>query len=309
MSSLSPGTLLLGVVAVMFGLLSAYVVRKNMMKENPAPVVETPEPEKTFVVPKAAVNLPAGRTLTLGDVVIYQYTEEQLKTQPVPSGYMVDAAQIIGRTLRQELTEKSVFTPDMFYPEGTGPGIVQNLGAGQRAFTVRIEYDEAVEGFARPGTKVDVLFRAESDPENELDETTVTLLQDVKVLAFDASPSALHPIVNEQTQRQRTRQYATVTLAVLPHEVTKLQVADDHGTFALALVPLDGEVASYDGAPRTLAELLDRRPPLRQMMRVYRGGQISELEFRPNVAGQDQLFRASQTPDAVNAAAEVASAD
>ncbi|EAQ80144.1 pilus assembly protein CpaB [Blastopirellula marina DSM 3645] len=299
---------MLGVVAVMFGLLSAYVVRKNMMKETP-PVVETTAPPKTFVVPKAAVNLPAGRTLTLGDVVIYQYTEKQLEEQPLPTGYMVNATQIIGRTLRQELTEKSVFTPDMFYPEGTGPGIVQNLGAGQRAFTVRIEYDEAVEGFARPGTKVDVLFRAEADPENELAETTVTLLQDVKVLAFDSSPSALHPIVNEQSQRLRMREYATVTLAVLPHEATKLQVADDHGTFALALVPLDGEVVSYNGAPRTLAELLDRRPPLRQMMRVYRGGQISELEFRPNVAGRDQLFRASQTSGAVEAAAEVASAD
>ncbi|MFI4876778.1 MAG: Flp pilus assembly protein CpaB [Blastopirellula sp. JB062] len=308
MSRLSPGTLLLGVVAVMFGLLAAYVVRKNMMQE-PAPVVEeTPEPEKTFIVPKSAGKLLGGRTLTMGDVVLFQYTEEEMKEKPVPSGYMVNTNQIIGRTLRQDLNVDSVFTPDMFYPEGTGPGIVQNLGAGQRAFTVSVEYDEAVEGFARPGTKVDVLFRADADPDFELPETTVTLLQGIKVLAFDADPSSLNPIAGEQVRRN-SQQQATVTLAVLPHEVTKLQVAANHGTFALALVPLDGEVASYEGAPRTLAELLDRRPPLKQMMRVYRGGQISELEFRPNVAGQDQLYRASQTPDAVDAAAEVAAAN
>ncbi|MCC9605429.1 Flp pilus assembly protein CpaB [Blastopirellula sp. JC732] len=307
MSRLSPGTLLLGVVAIMFGLLSAYVVRKNMMRETPAPVVETPPPVQTFVVPKAAANLMAGRTLTMGDVVIYRYTQEQLDAEPLPSGYMVSSEQIIGRTLKQELAEKSVFTPDMFYPEGTGPGIVQDLEPGQRAFTVRVEYDEAVEGFARPGTKVDVLFRVDADDQNELPQTTVTLLQDVKVLSFDASPSSLNPIPDPRTQRQR--QTATVTLAVQPQDVIKLQVAENHGTFALALVSPEGNAVSYDGAPRTLAELLERRPPARTMMRVYRGANISELEFRENAAGREQLFRASATQDAADAAADVAVAN
>lgn len=308
MSRLSPGTLLLGVVAVMFGLLAAYVVRKNMSREEPAPVVETPPPPvKTYVVPKAAANLMAGRTLTMGDVVIYRYTQEQVDAQPLPSGYMVSAEQIIGRTLKQELAEKSVFTPDMFYPEGTGPGIVQDLEPGQRAFTVRVEYDEAVEGFARPGTKVDVLFRVDADVENELPQTTVTLLQEVKVLSFDASPLADNPIADPRATRRR--QTATVTLAVQPQDVIKLQVAENHGTFALALVSPDGNAVSYDGAPRTLSELMDRRPPLRTMMRVYRGASISELEFRENADGRDQLFRASQSQDAVDAAADVAVAN
>lgn len=307
MSRLSPGTLLLGVVAVMFGLLAAYVVRKNMMREEPAPVVETTPPPKTYVVPKAAANLMAGRTLTMGDVVIYQYSEAQIKEQPLPSGYMVSADQIIGRTLKQELSEKSVFTPDMFYPEGTGPGIVQDLAPGQRAFTVRVEYDEAVEGFARPGTKVDVLFRVDADLENELDQTTVTLLQDVKVLSFDASPVSLNPLPDPRSQRQR--QTATVTLAVQPQDVIKLQVAENHGTFALALVSPGGDAVSYEGAPRTLAELLERRPPARQYMRVYRGANVSELEFRQDAAGREQLFRATQSQNAADPSADVAVVD
>jgi Flp pilus assembly protein CpaB len=85
MSRLSAGTILAGIMAVLFGLLGAYVVRKQLL--NP-PVAAKPEEKKAELatIPLAAADIPAGRKITLGDIAILRLTPEQVKKRGFHQG-------------------------------------------------------------------------------------------------------------------------------------------------------------------------------------------------------------------------------
>ena len=179
MSRLSPGTVIVAIFAVLFGLVGAYAVRKSMQK----PEKETPEPRMS-IVPVASIDLEPGRRLTLGDVALLRLTDEQVKDRGFPEGYMTNPQQIIGRILRDPNKQGEVFLTQQFYPEGMGPSIAERLKPGFRAVTVPIAANAAVSGMATPGSFVDVIFRTEARAEENLPATPVTLLESVEVLAI-----------------------------------------------------------------------------------------------------------------------------
>ncbi|GAA4439354.1 Flp pilus assembly protein CpaB [Bremerella cremea] len=268
----SPGTLLLGVVAVMFGLLGAYIVQKNMQKPQ---VVAVDNTVKSYVVPRASMDLKAGREITLGDIIVHQMTAKQIQDAGLPGMFMGDTSNIIGRTLRVDLPRGSSFDTHLFFPEGTGPNIVESLDPGMRAVTIKVAADEAVEGFATPGTWVDVLFRSEEDDAADLPEMTVSLLEGVKVLAVNSTTTEMRTIRGQRQAMDRT----SVTLAVSPDQAVALRVVEGRGTMALALrhpddVKPDGQLAGM-----TMDRLLNR-PISRERIEVYRGHSISQVEFR-----------------------------
>ncbi|MEX0794168.1 MAG: Flp pilus assembly protein CpaB, partial [Pirellulaceae bacterium] len=270
----SPGTLLLGVVAVMFGLLGAYIVREN---EAPAVVEAPPAAPQTFVVPRASMPLKAGRELTMGDIVLERMTPEQIRAAGLPDVFMSRTSDIMGRVLRQDLAQGEVFDSYIFYPQGTGPSLVDKLEPGNRAVTVRVDMDNSVEGFATPGTWVDVLFRSLENEEEAFPEMTVTLLEGVKVLAMNRSTNESTPLRNGD--RQVRRDVATVTLSVTPQQAMALRVVEDRGTLALVLRHPEDIVPGNQFAGLTMDQLLNR-PNDKHRIEVFRGHAISQVEFR-----------------------------
>jgi len=278
----SPGTLLLGVVAVMFGLLGAYIVQKNMQK--PQPVAQADELQ-TYTVPRASMDLAAGRELTMGDMVIHRLTAKQIQEQGLPRQFMGRTSDIIGRTLRVDVPRGSSFDSHLFYPEGTGPSIVERLDPGMRAVTIKVASDEAVDMFATPGTWVDVLFRSEEDDQEDLPEMTVSLLEGVKVLAVNSTTTEMRTIRGQREARQQT----SVTLSVTPDQAVALRVVENRGTMALALRHPDDINNDAQFAGMTMDQLLNR-PVSRERIEVYRGHSISQVEFR-------ERFRANFDPE------------
>lgn len=272
MNRLSAGTVIAGVAAVLFGLLAAYVVRKQLLK--PAPVAAKEEKKAELVtVPVAAFDLPAGRRLTLGDVGILRLTSEQVKKQGFDKPFMNRTPQIVGRTLRSSLKKGKTFEPGDFYAEGQGPNVSELLEPGYRAVTFTVEIDAAVAGFTTAGSVVDILFRANADGTNDLPETTVPLMEAVKVLALNAETS-------EGTKTAAPSGRHQLTVAVRPEQAAALQIVAGHGVMTLALRnPGDSDQFVATSGPRTLDELLDRRSR-RQKLDVYRGRGVSRLEFR-----------------------------
>jgi len=67
--------------------------------------------------------------------------------------------QILGRTLVSEHKKGEAFLPEMLYPEGMGPSVLDSLKPGFRAVSIPIQNIQAVAGFARPGSIVDVPYR------------------------------------------------------------------------------------------------------------------------------------------------------
>lgn len=273
MSRISPGTLLLAIVAVLFGLLGAYIVRQNLNSPTQAA-----EEKVTIVVPTAGTDLIGGRQVAFGDIAVYKMTREQLKEAGIKGVFMTTTTQIIGRTIKQDMKKGEVFRMENMYQDGVGPNVVDMLKPGQRAITVPVEVNSAVGGFARPGTFVDVLFRSDAgEDENIRPETTVTLINKVKVLAFNEQTfsGALNP---KQSNRNKP---ANVTLAVDAFEAASLRIVDGRGTLSLALRHPDDIAGAVPAslAPRTLDELLKIPPPNKHEIEVYRGNHLTSVEF------------------------------
>ncbi|MBI1246472.1 Flp pilus assembly protein CpaB [bacterium] len=268
----SPGTLLLGVVAVMFGLLGAYIVQKNMQKPQPVAEVNAPN---TYVVPRASMDLQAGREITMGDIIIHKLTADQIRQEGLPTSFMTRTSDIIGRTLRVDVPRGASFDTPLFYPEGTGPSIIERLDPGMRAVTIKVEADEAVEGFATPGSWVDVLYRSEADEDEQLPEMTVSLLEGVRIMAVNSTTTEMRTINGKRQAMEET----SVTLEVTPDQAVALRVVNGRGTMALALRHPDDINPNGQLAGMTMDELLNR-PVNKDRIEVFRGRAISQVEFR-----------------------------
>ncbi len=127
--------------------------------------------------------------------------------------------------LKEAVNRGETFLPTAFYPDGGGPGIAELLEDGYRAVTIPIEHISAVQGFARPGSFVDVLFRSEEKEDRP--EVTITLLERVEVLA-----------VNKNTLSEKSEELkngGAVTLAVTPIQAKALKVVEGRGELSLTL--------------------------------------------------------------------------
>lgn len=290
MSRISPGTLLLGIVAILFGLLGAYAVRLQML---PKPVAEVPaeEPPGLKLVPMASTDLVAGRMITRGDIALVQLLPEEVKQ--LKGHFMNRSDQIIGRVLNQDLPKGSTFNMDLLYPEGVFPNPADRLQSGFRAVTVNVEGPAAVAGFARPGAWVDVIFRADKNESEDLPEMTVTLVEAVEVLALEEQTFTG---AKADSGRNSDPEMA-VTLAVRPEQASALRVVDGRGRLSLVLRNPNDDSPTAHSHPRTLHDVLDR-PYTRWRMEVYRGGNLSSVDFRKN---ERRAPTAEEIVDAENA--------
>jgi len=278
MRRLTPGTLILGVFAVLLGLIGAYGVKKFL--DRPAPVqAEAPKPKvETYQVPVAADNLPAGRTLTQDDVMVMPMTAEQVAKAKLPSFWMSQVAQISGRTIRNPVKQGQAFEPSMFYPKGMGPKLADQLKPGERAVTLSLEHGSVDSTFVTPGTIVDVLFRAKPDSTTSVPDVTVTLLTNVRVLALgqntvEGTVATTGPTTTGETQ--------SVTLAVNQAQARALKVVEGRGSLSLVLRSDEDKQLADTGGPSTLMGMLGVKEPAAPFVsEIYRRTSRSSQVFR-----------------------------
>ena len=290
MNRVGPATLLVILVAILLGLAGAYGVRQRLKASPPAapaPVASKPKP-KMYRVPLALIDLPAGRKIAPSDVVAVEMTREQFAARKVMGDASLNSQYVIGRYLKEPVAAKDPFPVSKLYPEGVEPSLADRLGPGQRAVSVAIQPISAVGGFARPGSRVDVVFRARpSDARDRLvPEVTFTLLAGVEVLALGGSSFPGEPTRGT---------LASVTLAVSPEQVRMLNVVEGKGELSLSM---RGPGAEPDPAEvpdkLTLEALLglDRKPPPAPASaapatftaEIYRGGKKETVTFTRTAA-------------------------
>lgn len=156
MSKISSGAIMLAFIAVLIGLVGAYMVREVLRR----PRAERPRGAQKVTVPMASMSLKAGRTVSLGDVALAKMTRAEMKERGISRAFMTDTKQIIGRVLQKDMKRGERFDTTLFYPDGMRPGLVERLEPGMRAVTISVGTGNALLGFAGPGNWVDVLFRS-----------------------------------------------------------------------------------------------------------------------------------------------------
>jgi len=292
-SRITPGTLIIGIFAILFGLVGAYAVRQYL--QSP---VEEPVAQESIRVPLASTDLDPGRELTLGDIMLVSMTEQQVKERELPIEYMSNPQQIIGRILREPIAKGEAFVTSKLYAEGTGPKITDRLKPGLRAVTVVVEGTGLVSGLVEAGQMADVLFRTEADAREEIPEKTVTLLENVEVLAVGQ---------NTEPGRKNQGDPKTVTLAVTPVQASALKVAEGRGSFSLALRTAQdvGELATQPG-PATLERLISFDRPAEFTTEIFRAGHRETMTFEGERLVRKETF---DLPVAANPQPQKDSAD
>lgn len=287
MTRISSGTLIVGIFAVLFGLVAVYVIRREL-QPKPTPEPEPVAEERPLIVPLAAIDLVAGRPLKMGDVALVRMTRDQIKERNLPVEYMSNPQQIIGRIPRVALTKGQAFTTEALYPEGLAPSVAERLQEGYRAVTVSIHDIGAVAGFAVPGSMVDVLFRSEADEDQEIPETTVTLLEGVEVLALDA---------NRIEGSDRLDDVTTVTLAVTPGQAGILKVVEGRGELSLAIRSPEDAVLASNAESLTLSGLLGvEKKPAPFRAEIYNGSSRQTLIFENQQVIEEHVSGLGSSP-------------
>lgn len=284
MSRITPGTMIVAIFAVMFGLVGAYAVKRSL-QEKPKEVEPPPPAVRMVRLPRASTDIKPDKPLTLGDIAIKpldpKVLDKMIEKGTLPPDPIIDTRQLIGRILREEVKADSVFQASMFYPEGMGPNVAERLKPGYRAVTVPIKDIGAVAGFAGPGSMVDVLFRSTADPEQGIPETMVTLVESAEVLAVGQNfvPGSLGKA-----------NITMVTLAVTADQSKALKVAEGRGDMSLSMRSPGGDVVANNMGGVTLEGLLGIPPrPGPAIVDIYRAADRQTLIFNQSRGRQIQV--------------------
>lgn len=234
MMRLNPGTAVAGIVAILLSVSGAFLARQFLLKrpESPPPV-EKPVPKvETALVPVATIDLPVNRVVRKGDIGTLRLTKEELSKKKLPPTWISNPLDIGGRILKRPIKALDAFSPEDLFPEGTGPSVADDLEPGLRAVTISVNNSGFVDGFATPGTFVDVLFRLNTKEGDHRGRqpVTYTILNRVKVLAVERAsfPGTMVDPAN-------SKEPAKVTLAVTPEQAGQLRVLEGNGELSLSL--------------------------------------------------------------------------
>jgi len=143
------------------------------------------------------------------------------------------AADLVGKVTRVPIAKgEQVMTNKLALPERPLANTMAGLTPqGKRAITIGTDVLTAVGGFIRPGDQVDVLwtFQAPSPVRKGSELLTVTLFQDVQVLAIDTR------MIGVDENGEGGGQVSMATLALTPQETELLLFAREQGQVALSL--------------------------------------------------------------------------
>lgn len=283
MKRISPGTVTLGVFAILFGLVAAYVAKRYLDVETP--VVKTPaKPTATVIVPK--VNLPKYARVTneLVDAV-------EVPAEKLPEGAVRMKSRALFRLVKQTVMAGQPLLEKDLYDVGEVPKLADELPPGYRAVTLSVDAKSALNGMIQPGSIVDISMTVKDKHPEVGGLATLTVMRGVKVLATSEK--------RFPASEDRAGQLRNMTVAVTPEQANKLILAQQYGTLSVTLrSTVEGEgglladVSSNSDErdlvnPAELLGLSEPEPapiapipqPEVRRAEIWRGGQRVEVTF------------------------------
>ena len=251
-------------LSLVLGLLAAFLLFRLVTAAQPksaAPV--------TVPVVVAKQDIPA-RTVVTGGMVAVKQVPASLRL----ASAFTDSKVAIGQAARAPISAGEQVLTSQITSNTVELGFSGQVPAGMRAVSINVQEVVNSGNLVQPGDSVDVIgvFQVVGKTvdgstvlvkDNSGDQpkrlTSVTLAQDVKVLAvaqsFDDTPSKTPRTASKTGQGD----VKTVTLAVTPEDAQKVFLADEDGTLRLALhrfddhetpaiAPIDNSVAGVTGS-------------------------------------------------------------
>ena len=172
-------------------------------------------------------DLPVGEVLKREDLRGKEVLESEVGRNAILTNY-VD--EVVGkRTTMNLLRGDALFWSYLDVPFRPGAGVASMIKGKMRAISISASGAASVSGLVQPNDQVDILgtffFPATNSVKGgELESATLTLLQDVTVLAVGQTTAK--PAYDSRDRRAASGGYATVTLEVTPREAELLVFAE-----------------------------------------------------------------------------------
>jgi pilus assembly protein CpaB len=268
------------IIALISGVLAVILI--NVYLKQKEKVIEK-EKEKIALMSdnrkEVARILVAKRDIPQGTSIQEDMIEErEIPRQFVQPRAAVTLERVINRVASADIAkEEQILFSKLVMPTRES-SLAMKTPPGKRAITIPIDNIAAVGGMIRPNDYVDVIGLIPipsqgADGKQELQTATVSLFQNVLILAVGSSMSASPQI--EEAKRYKPEEKGalanTVTLALTPQEASLISFVMEQGKIRLVLrSPTDTQVqppvlANWD----TLLQYL--YPELTEKMRVQQG--------------------------------------
>lgn len=277
MKRISPATVTFTVMAIVLGLVAAYVVRQALEKPPLAKAPE-PQPDPGVRVVFAAQNIPKNTRITEDDV----FVSHVAKDAKAADGTIKSTPVVVGRITSQTIKAGQAMRDEYLLGIGeTLPDLAERLPEGLRAVTIDVVGTETGGKRLEEGDHVDISLTVEGTHPDLGEVTTKTLLQDVLIVdALESRPR------QRGTRRASGILTEGLTVAVAPEDANKLIVAQRTGVLSVALRSTM-DIAKSDDTTHEISrrELLGLReipapkPAKRFTIEKYSGGRLQVLEF------------------------------
>jgi len=229
-----PKSLLLLTLALGCGLVASIGISQvldRQGKHGPAAVATEP-----IFVAKTDINL--GDTLTEEVLNLEEWPKDK-----VPSGAVRELDKLVGRRPRTKIYQGEPILDMKLVAADGRDDPAQQVPAGFRIVSIRVDAHNGGAGLLRPGDRVDVQIYAKKDPRSGITRTvTKTILKEVRVFA-----------VGQEFRRDASEDDApmprTVSLVVTPEQADKLTLATRLGEINLIMRNPDDTADTHsDGA-------------------------------------------------------------
>jgi pilus assembly protein CpaB len=214
--------------------------------------------------------------------------EAALATREIPAAYVggravpaARAAEVIGLPATVDVEAQEVLQwTDVAARAGDAEqrDLARLVGSGERAMTIPVDAALAMGGLLKPGHRVDILGTFARDRSLKADRVTVTLLQNVTVLATGDSVAG----AEDGAAGAAPARYATVTLSVGLEEAELLSYASREGRLSLVLRGYQDLRVVSDVPEKGIDDVweADRRNALQGAARGGNGKPIERLKAR-----------------------------
>ena len=254
--------LLLG--AVFFGFL-AFMISYNQIQYEKRRISGSAE---TVLLVQLKTTKTAGEELRDTDITRVEVKRLPNKVLSNREILWKDRYSAIGRQLETTVNAGQILLHTDLKPINQRHGFNSIIPPGQRAISIPVDTTGAVTNLVGPNDNVDVIgtFRfPDLRGDSSLDTVTLTILQNVKVLAVGTRWGSQFAEPGSQ------RGYSTVTLLVWPEEVEMLIFASQKGRLALSLRNFDDSriVQELNGKSVNFKELEKNIPSFNEKRRKH----------------------------------------
>lgn len=212
--------LLIVAILILVFILFVYPVLKNKFSKETT--------KDTMKIAFAGTYIPAQTVISLDMVELKEVPKDYV--QP---GYVTSKEECVGQLTISPISSGEQILLNKLTK--TGFTLSSIIPIGKRALSISVDNITGVAGFINPGDSVDILNTFETLEGNRVMNYTVTLLQNVKVIAVGKRFKPIMKNSSSNNEEILDETFDSVTLALSPEEAELVTFATEKGKLRLTL--------------------------------------------------------------------------